>query len=299
MTYSVVARDKKTGEMGVAVQSHYFSVGSIVTWARAGVGAVATQAFSDVKYGPLGLELMAAGKTAPEALTSLLTSDDKAEMRQVAMIDSKGRVAGHTGGKCIPYAGHVIGDQFSCQGNLMKNERVWLDMRDAFARNSDLPLPERLVSALEAGEAAGGDARGKQSSAILVVSPEVTANSWSGVVVELRVEDNPEPVVELKRLLRYQRGYDWIGKGDDLISARKYNEAVEAYSRGMDLVPEVSELKYWVGISLVATAEERQRGVAMLRELLAREPNWKQITKGIVAVRMLPIDEKTLGELTS
>src|SRR5579875_2457803 len=181
MTFSIVARDKKTGQIGVAVQSHWFSVGSIVSWARAGVGAVATQAMVEVSYGPLGLELMASGKSARESLEALLKSDSKPERRQVAMIDGKGRVAVYTGGKCLPFAGHYEGDQFTCQANLMRNKTIWRAMAKSFTSNSSkLRFPERLIAALEAGEKAGGDIRGKQSAAILVVSPELSANYWSG-----------------------------------------------------------------------------------------------------------------------
>jgi len=218
VTYSIVARDKKSGELGVAVQSHYFSVGSVVTWARAGVGAVATQSFVEPSYGPLGLELMSAGKSAPEALEALVRVDEKASRRQVGMVDSKGRVAAHTGEKCIPFAGQALGDQFSCQANLMRNEKVWGAMHGSFL-TSDLPFAERLVAALQAGEDAGGDARGKQSSALLVVGPEVGPTPWSGRLIELRVEDHPDPVKEIGRLLRFRRGYDWVDKGDSLVAS--------------------------------------------------------------------------------
>lgn len=295
MTYSIVARDPRSGEMGVAVQSHYFSVGSVVTWARAGVGAVATQAMVELTYGPLGLQLMAAGKSAKQALDALLKADPKSENRQVAMVDAEGVVAAHTGSKCIPHAGHVVGEQVSCQGNIMRNSTVWKEMQGAY-RGTRGPLAERLVAALEAGERAGGDARGKQSAAILVVSGELKPNYWSGKTVELRVEDNPEPVEELKRLLRYQRGYDWVNKGDDLLTSEKYAEALKAYAKGLELVPEVLELRYWVGLSMLET-KEKERGVKMLREVFAEDKNWIDITKGIVRARAPPIDPAVVKEL--
>ncbi len=291
MTYSIVARDRKSGEMGVAVQSHYFSVGSVVTWARAGVGAVATQSMVDMRYGPLGLELMGAGKTATEALSSLLRGDERSESRQVAMVDASGSVAAHTGSKCIPYAGHVVGNGFSCQGNIMRSERVWTSMHDAFVKNEGMPLPERLVASLQAGEDAGGDIRGKQSSALLVVGPTGTATYWGGRIVELRVEDHPEPVPELGRLLRYHRGYEWAGKGDDLLSSEKFPEALKAYERALELVPEIDELKYWVGVSLLATPE-KERGAKMLKELFAKDRNWVQVTRGVLQTRQPPIDRE-------
>jgi uncharacterized Ntn-hydrolase superfamily protein len=289
LTYSIVARDEKTGEMGVAVQSHYFSVGSVVTWARAGVGAVATQAMVEPKYGPLGLELMAAGKTAEEALKALLSVDPKADVRQVAMVDSRGNVAAHTGSRCIPHAGHVTGKGVGCQGNIMRNSSVWREMMKSYNKNDSLPLPERLVAALEAAEEAGGDARGKQSAAILVVSPERSASYWNGRLLELRVEDNAEPVKELRRLLRYRRGYDWVEKGDERITSGDLAGAMEAYERALALVPEVDELKYWTGISLLPTSK-RERGLALLKDVFGRDRSYVEMTELIMQSGALPID---------
>jgi len=296
LTYSIVARDEKSGELGVAVQSHYFSVGSIVSWARSGVGAVATQSTAEITYGPLGLELMGSGKSAPEALGALLKADPKAEHRQVAMIDSQGRVATHTGSMCLPFAGHAAGDQCSCQGNIMRSEKVWVSMRDSFEGNRGMPLAERLVAALEAGEAAGGDARGKQSAALLVVSKDAAPNYWAGRLVDLRVEDHPEPVPELKRLLRYQRGYDWVSKGDEYLASKRYSDALAAYERGLAIVPEVDELKYWVGLGLLMT-DQKERGREMLKGLFARDGNWVQITRGLLSARSVPVDPDSLKGL--
>lgn len=296
VTYSIVARDPVSGEMGVAVQSHYFSVGSIVTWGRAGVGTVATQAMAEVSYGPLGLQLMGAGKSAKDALAALLKGDPKAETRQVAMVDANGVVAAHTGSKCIPHAGHVTGDQVSCQGNIMRNDRVWKSMLSSYRKNAKQHFAERLVATLFAAEEAGGDARGRQSAAILVVAPELSPNDWSGRTVELRVEDHGEPLPELRRLLRYQRGYEWVNKGDDLLTSKKYAGALKAYAKGLELVPEVLELKYWVGFSMLQT-KEKERGVQMLKEVFAKDRNWVKITKGMVKARSPSIDPKVAKEL--
>ena len=282
MTYSIVARDERTGELGVAVQSHYFSVGSAVSWARAGVGAVATQAMLDVRYGPLGLELMGAGMSAREALGALLSADEKPEHRQVAMVDARGRVASHTGKKCIPEAGFSVGKGVSCQGNIMKSRRVWTEMRLAFEKDPGAPLKERLMAALEAGEGAGGDLRGRQSAAMVVVGPDLSPKSWEGRLVDLRVEDHPDPLKELRRLLRYQEGYRWADLGDDRLSSGKLKEALAAYSRGMGLVPEVVELKYWVAVGLVSSGKDRVRGLRMLREVCSEDKNWVKVTRGLV-----------------
>ena len=172
-TYSIVALDPETGELGVAVQSHWFSVGALVPWARAGVGAVATQSLVEPGYGPLGLELMAAGKTASQALDALKVADAHPEIRQVAMVDAEGNVAAHTGDNCIPEAGHRTGENYSVQANLMANDTVPDAMARAF-ESAEGDLAARLLAALQAAEAAGGDIRGKQSAAILVVSGEPT-----------------------------------------------------------------------------------------------------------------------------
>ena len=296
MTFSIVARDEKTGEMGVAVQSHFFSVGPTVAWARAGVGAVATQAMVEVKYGPLGLELMSAGKSAGEALSALLKIDPNADSRQVAMVDWKGSVAAHTGPKCIPHAGSIAGEGFSCQGNIMRNERIWGAMKRAFEKNHSVPLAERMVSALEAAEEAGGDIRGRQSSAILVVSSGIKANYWEGRLVDLRVEDHPAPVPELRRLLRYQRGYEWANKGDEFLTSRDYSKALDAYKRALSLVPEIDELKYWFGIGLL-TSGKAEKGEKVVKEVIAKDRSWAQVTRGIAKVGSPPIAPDVLERI--
>lgn len=296
VTYSIVARDSRTGELGVAVQSHYFSVGSVVTWARAGVGAVATQSIAEPSYGPLGLELMAAGKSAGEALEALLRVDKKADHRQVAMVDSKGRVAAHTGSRCMPHAGHILGEQFGCQANLMRNDAIWGAMRESYVKDEGVPLAERLVAALQAGEDAGGDVRGKQSAAILVVSGESQPSLWAGRLVDLRVEDSPDPVPELRRLVRYRRGYDWVDRGDELLASRDYLGALDAYRRGLELVPEVDELRYWVGLGYLSTSE-KEKGREMLRQVFAKDGSWAQLTRDLLRTQVIPLDPGSLQDL--
>lgn len=257
---------------------------------------MATQSIAEISYGPLDLELMGSGKSAPEALAALLRADAKLESRQVAMVGSKGRVAAHTGNKCIPFAGHAVGNSFSCQGNIIRSEKVWTSMHDSFLENGDMPFAERLVAALEAGEGAGGDLRGKQSAALLVVSADVSPSYWPGKLIDLRVEDHPEPVPELKRLLRYQRGYDWVSRGDDLLSSANYSDALKAYQKALSLVPEMDELKYWVGISLLA-AGQKERGLSMMKEVFDRDRNWVQVTKGILQAGSPQIDPVLVEDL--
>lgn len=282
--------------MGVAVQSHFFSVGSIVTWGRAGVGAVATQAMVDVKYGPLGLELMAGGKSADGALKALLGADPDSNQRQVAMVDRGGTVAAHTGVRCMPEAGHVTGRGFSCQGNIMKSSRVWHAMKEAYEANGRLPFAERLVTALEAAEAAGGDARGRQSAALLVVSPELKPNSWEGRTIELRVEDHRDPLAELKRLLNLHRAYEWANRGDELLTAKDLDGASRAYTKSFELAPEIDELKYWAGVGLLPS-RGRARGLDMVREVFEKDPNWIQVTKGLAKVNPSLVGAADLAEL--
>jgi uncharacterized Ntn-hydrolase superfamily protein len=215
VTYSIVARDKHSGELGVAVQSHYFQVSPSVPWALAGVGAVATQSRVNVSYGPLGLELLQAGLTAEQALKALTAGDPQAEVRQCAIVDANGGVAAHTGAKCIPAAGHQVGDGFSCQANLMEKDTVWAAMAQAFT-STDAPLAERMMAALEAAEAEGGDIRGKQSAAMLVVTGSPKGRFWEDRIIDLRVEDAPEPLPELRRLLRIKRAYMALSEADRL-----------------------------------------------------------------------------------
>lgn len=294
MTYSIVARDAASGELGVAVQSHWFSVGTVVPWARAGVGAVATQSNVDISYGPLGLELMAAGKSAPDALESLLRSDPQRDTRQVAMIDHKGRIGVHTGSECGPYAGHVFSDNFSCQANLMRSKKVWTAMAKTFRSKSNSQkgrktsnFAERLVDTLFAAERAGGDIRGKQSAAILVVSPLIAANYWSGRRIDLRVEDHSEPLPELRRLLRLHRTYEWANKGDELAAIGNFRNASQAYSRASKYAPEFEELQFWQAISLVNLGKHGE-AEPIFRRVFKKNKDWIKLARNLPAIRSLP-----------
>jgi uncharacterized Ntn-hydrolase superfamily protein len=270
-TYSIVARDPETGDLGVAVQSHWFSVGSVVSWARPGAGAVATQSIADPSYGPRGLDLMMRGTPAPKALQTLLAADSKAEVRQVAMIDKRGVVGVHTGSGCIPYATHATGHQFSCQANMMAGETVPRAMARAYLA-SEGPLPERLLAALDAAEAAGGDVRGKQSSALLVVP--ALGNAWESV--DLRVEDHPEPNTELRRLLSLRRAYDLADQADELSGEGRTDEAAHAYRQACELAPDSTELLFWAGLA-TAHLGDFDAGVQDVRRAIAAHAGWRDL----------------------
>jgi uncharacterized Ntn-hydrolase superfamily protein len=272
VTYSIVARDPATGELGVAVQSHWFSVGSNVTWARPGVGAVATQANLEVSYGPRALELLAGGVPAPDALARLVAEDPGGDSRQVAVVDAAGRVAVHTGPKCIAYAGHATGEGFSCQANIMVSDRVWPAMGEAFEATSG-SLTIRLLGALEAAEREGGDLRGRQSAAILVVPAE--GEPWR-TVISLRVEDHPDPLPELRRLVVLQDAYRRAGRADELLNAGRHDEAARLYVQASECAPGNHELLFWAGLG-TAQAGDLEGGVAKVREAIAIQPAWREL----------------------
>jgi uncharacterized Ntn-hydrolase superfamily protein len=272
VTYSIVARDPESGELGVAVQSHWFSVGPLVPWARPGVGAVATQANVLVSYGPEALDLMATGASATEALARLTAVDDGAAGRQVAIIDANGDVAAHTGAACIPFAGHMTGPQVSCQANIMANTSVWPQMLWAFNAAAG-PLASRLLAALDAAEAAGGDLRGSQSAALLVVPG--SGEPWD-TVVSLRVEDDPEPLSELRRLLHLHDAYELAGRGDELVNEGRHDEAADLYRLAAELAPGNHELLFWSGLGAVLSGDV-DAGIALVREAIALHPGWAEL----------------------
>ena len=261
-TYSIVARDPATGEIGVAVQSHWFSVGTTVTWAEAGVGAVATQSFVDPSYGPLGLEMMRAGKSAPDALAGLLAADAEREVRQVAMVDAQGRVAAHTGKKDIQAAGQHVGKGYSVQANLMANDRVWPAMAKAFeAAKGD--LAERMMAALEAAQAVGGDIRGQQSAAIIVVPGTPSGRPWADRIFDLRVEDHPRPLEELRRLLLVARAYRHMNAGDLAVEKKDVPGAEREYGAAMKILPDSAEVVFWYAAALAMAGRGRPIAAAL------------------------------------
>lgn len=277
-TYSIVARDPETGAVGVAVQSHWFSVGSLVSWVEPGVGAVATQANVEVSYGPRALRLLRAGRPAGEALAELTAGDPQAQVRQVAVVDAAGRAAAHTGADCMPDAGHALGDGCSCQANLMASAAVWPAMAAAYAAASG-SFPRRLLAALDAAESAGGDVRGRQSAALLVAPAR--GEPWERIV-DLRVEDHPEPLAELRRLLGLHDAYVLAGEGDRLSGEGRMAEAADRYVAAHELAPESVELAFWAGLALVARGEE-ERGAAQVRRIIERHGGWAQLLRRLPA----------------
>ncbi|MEO5953516.1 MAG: DUF1028 domain-containing protein [Chloroflexia bacterium] len=284
-TYSILAHDPDANQWGVAVQSHYFGTGRVVTWAEAGVGAVATQSMVEVSYGPLGLSLMRAGKSASQSLSGLLAADPNSAVRQVAMIDAQGNVAAHTGAKCIDEAGHRTGNYYSVQANMMLNNTVWVAMSEAYESASG-DLAERMMLALEAAEDHGGDIRGKQSAAMLVVGGNTTGTPWQSRLFDLRVDDNPTPLVELRRLLGIGRAYALsneaaaIGRNESLGDARfnmaraKFEEAMH-YTQQM---PGNMEIPFWTAVEL-ASLGQWEAATPLFKMIFSVDPAWRELIR--------------------
>lgn len=296
-TYSIVARDTLTGEIGVAVQSHWFSVGSLVTWAEAGVGAVATQSFVDPAYGPLGLDLIRAGKTAPQALDALLASDPGRDVRQVAMIDVRGNVAAHTGTRCIGAAGHHVGKNYSVQANLMLNDRIWGAMADAFEKSTG-DLAERMLAALEAAQSVGGDIRGRQSAAIVIVKGTSTGRPWADRVMELRVEDYPEPLQEIRRLVTIHRAYEHMNRGDLAVELNDVGGALREYGAAEAMFPDNLEMKFWHAVALVNVGRIDE-SLPLFKHIFAHDRNWAELLPRLPASGSLSADTAAITKILS
>ena len=298
MTYSIIAFDPDTRECGVAVQSHYFSVGGLVNWGEPGVGAVATQATVEPAYGPRGLERMRAGRTAPEALAELVAADKLGSVRQVAMVDAHGGVAAHTGAQCMAFAGQTVGHHHSCQANLMRTGEVWDAMSEAYLGASG-SLAERLLDALDAGEAAGGDLRGRQSAAILVVGPE--GEPWQRLV-DLRVEDHEDPLGELRRIARLSRSYRMVREADEIFTTGQEDKSNALYIAAWEAAPENHELKFWASLAMVERGED-ERARVLLREAIDQYADWRlvldllteELSPSIERARALLGDYGTVG----
>lgn len=296
-TYSIVARDPDTGEMGVAVQSHWFSVGPIVPWAEAGVGAVATQSFVNVAHGPNGLALLRQGKSARNALQTLIAADEGRDVRQVAIVDARGGAAAYTGKRCIVEAGDQTGRGYSCQANLMEKDSVWPAMAAAF-ESAEGPLAERMLAALSAAEHEGGDIRGRQSAAVLVVAGTSSGRVWEDRLVDLRVEDHPDPVAELTRLLRLHRAYEHMNAGDVHMEHNDVEAAILAYSAALDLAPDVYEIAFWAGITM-ADNDQLADALPLLARAYRGEPRLRELVRRLPASQLLPDDPELIARLVA
>ncbi|CAN5207876.1 hypothetical protein BH09BAC2_BH09BAC2_09050 [soil metagenome] len=295
-TFSIVARDSVTEEMGVAVQSHWFSVGTAVTWAEAGVGAVATQSFVNKSFGIRGLKLLKTGLTAQQTLDSLLATDEGREVRQVAIVDIHGNVAAHTGNKCIDYAGHIKGDGFSVQSNMMLTNKVPAAMAAAFTKSKGKPLAERMLLALDAAQSVGGDIRGKQSAAILIVPGKSSGKPWDERTVDLRVEDNSAPLPELRRLYNVQVAYEHMNNGDLQVEKNNMTAAMNEYNSAMKMFPNNLEMQYWTAITLINN-KQADKAVPMLKKIYAADANWRALTRRLPKVGLITADQQTMKKI--
>jgi uncharacterized Ntn-hydrolase superfamily protein len=298
-TYSIVARDPQTGQLGVAVQSHWFQVGVGVPWAEAGVGAVATQSFVEVSYGPKGLALMRGGWSPQEALDQLTAADEQRAVRQVAMVDAEGRAAAWTGERCIAAAGHHVGDGYSVQANLMDKDTVWPAMARAYEAalaDPQVDFAGALLAALEAAQAEGGDIRGRQSAAMLVVRARTTGDPWRDRLVDLRVDDSPEPLAELARLLQRHRAYEAMNAGDEAVAKEDFARALELYSRAAELAPDVVELPFWQAVTLWVEGREEE-ALPVFARVFAAEPRWRDLVPRLPASGLLPDDPAAIERI--
>ena len=296
-TFSIVAIDKEAGEMGVAVQSHWFSVGSIVAWAEPGVGAIATQSLVNVSFGPRGLELLKSGKMPQEVLQELLNSDDGQAFRQVSIINTNGDVSTHTGEKCIADASHITGDGYSVQANMMLNDKVVPAMSEAF-KNSTGPLAERMIEALKAAQKAGGDIRGQQAASLLIVKTKSTGKIWEDRLIDLRVEDHPEAVNEIARLLKVFRAYEHMNNGDLAIEKNNEEMALQEYHAAQEMFPDNLEMQYWTAVSL-ANIGKIDDALDIFKTVFKTDRNWHTLTSRIVENGMLKVSETDLKKILS
>lgn len=294
-TYSIVARDTITGDMGVAVQSHWFSVGSLVAWGKAGVGVVATQSFINPSFGPRGLSLLENGLSPKLAMQTLLDLDEGREVRQLAILDVQGNVHAYTGKNCIEAAGHIIGDNFSVQANLMEKNTVWPAMAEAF-KNSTGSLAERMLIAMEAAQNEGGDIRGKQSVAILVVKAKSSGNAWEDKVVDLRVEDSENPLKEMRRLLTIHKAYEYMNQGDLAVETGNNVLAKEHYMNAQKLNPDNLEMKYWYAVTLANNGDLVEAN-SIFKEIFKQNSNWRTLTPRLVKAKLLVVSDSQLQEI--
>ncbi|MEO8513606.1 MAG: DUF1028 domain-containing protein [Ignavibacteria bacterium] len=294
-TYSIVARDSITGEMGVAVQSHWFNVGAIVGWGEAGVGVVATQSFVNPAFGIEGLVLLKQGKTPQQVVDELIAGDEGRDFRQLAVLDANGITASYTGSKCVDAAGNIAGKNYSVQANLMLNSNIWPAMEKAFNETKGA-LAERMLAALEAAQLAGGDIRGMQSASIMTWKGKSTGEPWNDKLIDLRVEDNPAPVAELKRLLIVQRAYEHMNAGDLATEKNDMSLAMTEYNSAMEMFPDNLEMKYWTAVTL-ANNGRLSEALPLFKFVFAGDKNWKELTPRLPKSGLLIVSEDDLKKI--
>ncbi len=295
-TFSIVARDPATGQMAAAVQSHWFSVGTSVIWGKSGVGVVATQSFINKSYGPLGLQLMQSGVLPQQALNGLLAKDAGREVRQVAFLNTKGQSAVYTGKNCIAYAADRHGANYSVQSNMMLTDKVCKAMEQEFLQNTRLPLAERVMACLKAAQAAGGDIRGRQSAALIVVAGTPVKESWNDKLIDLRVDDNSNPIIELDRLLKLQRAYEHMNNGDLQVEKHNMLKAMAEYTAAEHMFPANLEMQYWHAITLANNKHIKEAG-AMLQGIYAKDANWRELTRRLPKAGQLTVSADELKML--
>lgn len=296
MTYSIVARDPRTGDLGVAVQSHWFAAGDVVMWAEPGVGAVATQALAEAAHGPLGLELMRQGKSAPQALEARMAADEGCDHRQVAMVDADGRVAAHTGARCLREAGHRTGDGFSVEANMMMRATVWDAMAAAYQEAAGKDLAHRLLDALDAAEAEGGDVRGKQAAGVLVVKASASGRPWEDTILHIRVDDHPEPLPELRRLVDLKFAYDRLDAAEKLELAGDMAGAIREQEQAFAEHPDNAEFAFWTAIALAGQGriDEARR---IMDVAYRTYHGWAELLRRLAADGFLEVPQEAIAAL--
>lgn len=297
-TYSIVAIDPETGDMGVAVQSHWFATGTLVIWGEAGVGVVATQSFVNPAFGPEGLARLKQNQSPKQIIQQLLAADEGREFRQLGLLNAQGEAAAFTGRDCIEAAGHLVGDGYAVQANLMTNNTIWPAMAQAFEASRGQPLAERLVMALEAAQEAGGDIRGKQSAALLVVAAKPTGQPWVDRKVDLRVDDHPDPILEIKRLLKVHRAYEYMNRGDLAVEKGEIEVAMKAYGQAEAMFPDNLEMKFWKAVSLANTGFVQQ-ALPLFKQVFAGDARWKILTPRLTKNGLLTVDQASLKKILS
>jgi uncharacterized Ntn-hydrolase superfamily protein len=296
-TYSIVAIDKEAGLMGVAAQSRWFSIGPVFNWAEPGTGVAITQSYIEMSYPYLSLAMLKAGKAPDRILQALLSVDLRSDGRQLAILDTEGRVAAYTGTNCLREAGHVTGDGFSVQANTMKNTEVWPSMASAFEKTRG-PLKLRMMAALDAAEAAGGDLRGKQSACMFIVKVKPSGLPWMDRVIDLRVEDHPEPLKELRRYIRLQEAYEHAYRGDDLTFLGRFEEAMDEFKLSTQGAPEIEELKFWYAVTL-ARCGRVSEALPLFKNAFEVRNDWKEVLRRMMRTSFYTLDSETLERILS